>query len=122
MTDYKPRPCDRCGQGTLDQDYVSDLIQQPLCCEFQLGYGIIAWLCFECRRHWIHTFDTSKLSDEYSEAAFCLEFWKARIGPDTPDEAEQIGLQKYRDLCDREKKIKTFANQWLAGSDDGPDN
>src|SRR6478609_4036101 len=104
MEEFTPRPCDRCGCGVQSYEELNQ--QQPLCCEFQLGYGFIAWLCFECRRDWVGVFDASKLSEQYAEKAFELEFWNARIGESTPEGEFQNGLEHYRSLCVIEARIK----------------
>src|SRR4051812_8674224 len=111
MEEFAPRPCDRCGCG--DTTPYGDGQQQPLCCEFQLGYGIISWLCFDCRRAWIKIMEANQLGQQYSEKAFELEFWKNRVGETTPESEFTRGLQLYRELCDVEKRIKNFATGWL---------
>ncbi len=117
MEEFTPRPCDRCNCGG-SATYELEGQQQPLCYEFQLGYGIISWLCFDCRRTWIKVMEASKLSDLYQEKAFELEFWKSRVGESTPAAELSTGLGLYRELCELEKRVKNFATGWLeAGAD-----
>lgn len=112
-TDFQPRPCDRCGCGEAIDEYAITQPQQPLCCEFQLGYGVISWLCFNCRRDWIKVIDSSHLLEKYGELSFRLEFWRLCLGPSSPDSEEERGLSLHRDLNSCEKEIKEFAYQWI---------
>lgn len=111
MADPKPRPCERCG-ATLDtEDYGSEKYH-PMCAETQIAYGIIAWMCFECRKSWHREMKNQMLSKQYSEASLRFEYWKAVIAAKGEGNIEE-GLRLWRDLDAIEVKLNNFANEWL---------
>ena len=122
------RPCVRCGNadklggsmGAPDEwkDDDEDEKIPALCSEVQMAFGLIGWLCHDCRREYFRIAKDSPLTQAYGEAAFKLEFWKARVGPDTPAEALEEGLELWREVEKIELKVNLAANQWLI-SDDG---
>lgn len=111
-----PRPCDRCGAGNLDSEYMSEDIIQPLCIEYQIADGAIAWLCFDCRKAWISEIDNSEISDQYEEASFKLEFWKVRVNKNTTEDEIEKGLVLYKEVTRLSKEISKLANRWLVTS------
>ena len=111
-----PKPCSRCGAGTIDEDYQEEQkIEAVLCGEVQMAFGLIAWLCHQCRRDWHRQMKEHPLQREYSILQLKLEFWRNRIGPDTPDEKLDEGLKLVNAIEDMELKINNFANEWLMG-------
>jgi hypothetical protein len=44
-----------------------------------------------------------------------LEFWKARIGPETPEEEVEVGIRLLHAIDDLELKINEVAQTWLIG-------
>jgi hypothetical protein len=123
---YKPRPCERCGAGEIDPDDFmhneweeeshktpADLKEAPMCSEFHMAYGMVTWLCYKCRSDWHREIDKNALSEQYAEAQLSLDFWKARVGPESTEEDLQKGIDLLQ-LCTRiEKEINSFANNWL---------
>jgi hypothetical protein len=121
---YKPRPCERCGAGQLDPEDFEDnwddelkspaqLNEAPMCSEFHMAYGMVTWLCYKCRSDWHKVIDDHPLSNLYAEAQLALDFWKARVGPNTSKDELKEGLALLRKCTDIEKKINSFANHWL---------
>jgi len=110
MVDTKPRPCERCG-ATLDEEYGSDQYH-PMCAESQIAYGIVAWLCFDCRKAWHRKMKNQMLSRQYSEASLRFEFWKAVISAKGVGDVEE-GLRLWRELDALEVKLNNYANEWL---------
>lgn len=104
------RTCDRCGASGDDRSK-----PDPLCMEVQLAFGLVSWLCHPCRKDWHRMFKTHELQDQYAEASLRLEFWKARVGTNTPDDAIDEGLKLYKDVNDLELAINEAANQWMVG-------
>lgn len=114
--ELKLRPCDRCGAGTFDHDeYNEKIIEHPLCSEFQMAYGVIAWLCLNCRKDWLKVIEKQSLNTQFTEAQFRLEFWRARVGSNTPEDAVEVGLQLVRNVAQIERQISLLAHEWLVG-------
>ena len=123
---YKPRPCDRCGAGHLDEDDFdsgyddqpspNDFKETPMCSEFHMAYGMVTWLCYCCRRDWHKKLDSHSLTDQYAEAQLRLDFWKARINEKTPKDDVEEGIKFLRDCTRIEDEINALANHWLATS------
>lgn len=112
---YVPRPCDRCGAGMIDSEYVPEgkAVHHPMCSEFHMAHGVVAWLCFDCRRMWHQEIDGHDLAKEYEEASFRLEFWKTRVDEKTTDEQIEKGLELYKRCSELERRINMYANEWL---------
>jgi len=107
-----PRPCDRCGAGNIEY-LQGNKLQTPLCAEVQMAFGLIAWLCHDCRKQWHKFFKNLEMHREYTLMQVRIEFWRARIGPQTPEEELQQGLDLVSSLEDLELKINEIANEWL---------
>lgn len=112
---FIPRPCDRCGAGTIDDDYSNDRIITPLCAEFQMASGVIAWLCLNCRRDWHKALDAHKLSIDYEQASLEFEVWKMRVSIDKKFDSNDMlkGHELLQKVSKLEKDINLFANEWL---------
>lgn len=110
-----PKPCSRCGAGIVDEDYNDDdkKVQAALCGEVQMAFGLIAWLCHECRRQWHRSIKEHRLHREYMRASLALDFWKSRIGPGTDNSELDKGLRLLDIVEDLELEINNFANEWL---------
>jgi hypothetical protein len=108
-----PRPCDRCGAGNIEYLPEDNKITNALCAEVQLAFGLIAWLCHDCRKHW-HVFIKNHPSNRhYMIVQLELEFWKARIGPFTPIESLEDGKRLINIVEDLENRINEIANEWM---------
>lgn len=113
MIEYLPRPCDRCGAGS-DSGQFEPSITHPMCQEFQLAYGVVAYLCFECRSQWHKVIDLHEASDRYSEAKFKLEFWQAQVSAGSPEHRRvEDGLRLWKDVRNIEEEIRKMASRWL---------
>jgi hypothetical protein len=86
-----------------------------MCTEVQIAFGLLAWLCHDCRKAWHKQMKEHPLHKEFSEAQLKLEFWKARVGPMTPSFLLEEGLIALREVIELERKANDFANQWLIG-------
>lgn len=107
-----PRPCDRCGAGNVE--YMDDnKFQSVLCAEVQLAFGLIAWLCHDCRKQWHKDFKILPLNREYTIKQLEIEFWRARVGESTPVEELEHGKGLVNEIEDMELKINEIANEWL---------
>ncbi len=115
----KSRPCERCGAVIECDDYMWDnkQIYEPMCAETQIAYGIVAWLCFDCRKAWHHEMKDQLLSKQYSEASLRLEFWKAKVMASGVGDVDE-GLQLWRNLDALEVKLNNYANEWLLSDPD----
>lgn len=111
--EFVPRPCDRCGAGTIDNDYSQEREVAPMCAEFHMAYGVIAWLCFDCRASWYKAVDEMQLMKEYEEESFRLEHWKNIVAGGEVEEGLEI-LQRVTGL---ERSINRYAYKWLVSSD-----
>lgn len=123
------RPCVRCGNadklgGPMSDDWRGDDEGDKipaLCSEVQMAFGLIAWMCHDCRREYFRVAKDSPLTAEYGEAAFRLEFWKARLGPDTSADAVEEGLRLWREVERIEIDVNIVANKWLITDSDDSD-
>lgn len=109
---FKPRPCDKCGAGNLD--YTTDGAKEhPLCREVQLAFGLVAWLCMDCRKAWHKHVKNHPLNREYMKAQMKLEFWKARISPASRDSDLDEGTNLLLAVDELELQLNDEANKWL---------
>lgn len=111
------RPCDRCGvrwgdfgDGEISLD--SHIRYHPMSAEVKMAYGIVAWLCYDCRKAWHKDVKNNILSKQYSEAMLEFEYWKSIISSKGEGNFEE-GLGLFRKLDDLELKLNDFANEWL---------
>ena len=102
------RTCERCMADANDKSR-----PHPMCVEVQLAFGLVTWICHDCRKDWYRIFKSHELQREYSAATMRLEFWKMRIGPDTPESDAEKGIKLLCIVEDLELKINEVANRWL---------
>lgn len=105
----KSRPCERC--GAVESDEFTENSYHPMCHEVQIAYGVLAWLCFDCRKSWYKIIKCQKLSKEYAETSLRFEHWKATISTKNNDVLD--GLSLWQSLDKLEIKLNEFANEWL---------
>lgn len=106
------RPCDRCGAVEEDEfDSESDSYH-PMCVESAIAYGVLAWLCFDCRKSWHKLYKSQHLTKEYSEASLKFEFWKSQVSAGRESNIDE-GLTLWKNLDLLEIKLNNFANEWL---------
>jgi|19_taG_2_1085344.scaffolds.fasta_scaffold01462_2 hypothetical protein len=103
------RTCERCGTGG------DELKPNPMCGEVQLAFGLVTWICYDCRKDWHRMFKSHKLQATYSEATLRLEFWKARIGETTSKEEIDEGIKLLKTVDNLELQVNEVANAWLIG-------
>jgi hypothetical protein len=84
-----------------------------LCAEVQMAFGLIAWLCHDCRKTWHKYYKSLPQHREYMLQQIEIEFWRCRLGPTTPDTELEHGKNLINNLEDLELKINEIANQWL---------
>jgi len=104
----KNRPCERCGAEEDDYDSKPD----TMCTEVQMAFGVLAWLCFDCRKKWHQAMKSQILSKQYSEASLRFEHWKlvvAANGSGTIDD----GIRLWQNLDALELKLNNFSHEWL---------
>ena len=122
------KPCDRCGAfdggGSDDNPYNEEFGEQEeekepaMCAEVHVAFGLVSWLCHNCRKEYHRFAKNHHLNRQYGEAAMRLEFWKARVGPETPPDALDEGLAAWGEVEDLELKINESANHWLISDPD----
>jgi hypothetical protein len=96
----------------------SDDRPAALCSEVRLAYGLVAWLCHDCRKEYFRETKNHPLSEKYGEASLRLEFWKARIGPGTSADGIEEGLKLWKIVEGIEREINAVACKWLVGDVD----
>lgn len=113
------RPCERCGAS---EEYVEEYGKpDPMCAEIAVAYGVIAWLCFDCRKAWHSKMKSEMLSKQYSEATLRFEHWKAVTAASGTGDIEE-GLTLWRQLDTIEAKLNALANEWLIADVDDSKN
>lgn len=130
-----PRPCERCGaaasdsqlfeginesfmQGAIEDDSPQNEAYDAMCMEVQIAYGLVAWLCHDCRKEYHRYAKDLQLNIDYAELSLRFEFWKARVGVGTPPDEIEKGLELWRQMESIEKLINDDANRWLLSSTD----
>jgi hypothetical protein len=114
------RACERC--GAIDgSDYDSDDRPAAMCVEIQIAYGVMAWLCFDCRKQWYSKIRSEMLSKQYSETTLRFEHWKALVAAKGKGDIED-GLNLWRQLDELENKLNALAHEWLIHDVDGSPN
>lgn len=109
------KPCDRCGACNKDVNAYDDFEEQEpaMCAEVHVAFGLVSWLCFNCRREY-HRFSKSHpLNRIYGEASLSFSFWESRVGPNTPSNSINEGLELWRNVENIEMMINEAANKWL---------
>ena len=115
------RPCERCGNfdqlhgGSPQEDWDNQEEERipALCSEVQMAFGLLGWLCHDCRKEYHRMAKDHPLTEKYGEACLSLEFWKARVGSETPEDDLQKGLELWRTVEGLERKVNQIANEWL---------
>lgn len=114
------RACERCGADDTS-DYESDNRPAAMCGEIQIAYGVIAWLCFDCRKQWHAKIRNEMLSKQYSETTLRFEHWKAVVAAKGDGDIEE-GLGYWRQLDQLETKLNALAHEWLIDDIEGSKN
>jgi len=109
---FKPRPCDKCGAGNLDYT-ISSPKEHPLCREIQLAFGLVAWLCIDCRKSWCVYIKNHPLNRDYMKAQIKLEFWKSRVSPASREDDLIEGTNLLLAVDELELQLNDEANKWL---------
>lgn len=119
------KSCDRCGacdhapshDNPYQEDYgVRDDSEDSvpaMCAEVHVAFGLVSWLCHDCRKEYHRFAKNHPLNQEYGEAALRLEFWKARVGPETPEDQIDEGIRLWKAVEELELRINEAANEWL---------
>jgi hypothetical protein len=127
------KPCDRCGavdkvkmpfpeqeewQIDIDQGY--EEVEKPpaMCGEVHISFGLVSWLCHDCRKEYHRFAKDHSLNIPYGDASLRLEFWKNRVGPETDPTAIEEGIELWRVVDGLERQINLSANEWLVSSPD----
>lgn len=107
------KPCGRCGAG--DAEYGET---PAYCAEVEVAFGLLAWLCFDCRKEYHRFAKNHQLNKQYGEALLRLEFWRDTISPDTPPEEIEVGIKLWNIVDDLQSKVNDVANQWMISDPD----
>lgn len=122
--------CDRCGacdnmqdHNPYQEDYGHDEEDKEdtvpaMCAEVHVAFGLVSWLCHDCRKEYHRFAKNHPLNKEYGEAALRLEFWKARVGPETPEDSIDEGIRLWQKVEELELKMNEIANHWLISDPD----
>lgn len=113
--------CERCKIAPDRKDYGGDFDQESAAAvrlsEVNTNFGVIAFMCLNCRREWMRYLNTSALMKRYSEAGFTLAHWQTmhrRTGKGDLNE----GLALFRAVNDMDEDIHKEAMAWIKA---GPD-
>jgi len=106
--------CERC--HAAPDDYDDKASAQIRLGEVQTNYGILTFLCFDCRREWQRVINSSPVMREYSETAFRLEHWRV-YHPRTGQGDVEAGVQFVRKLNELDEKLYNETVSWIK---DGP--
>ncbi|MHA2401347.1 MAG: hypothetical protein ACXADH_00030 [Candidatus Kariarchaeaceae archaeon] len=108
------KPCGRCGAG--DSEYGD---QPAYCAEVEVAFGLLAWLCFDCRKEYHRFAKSHPLNKEYGEALLRFEFWRDHLPETTPrDIAIEEGIALWNKVDDIQLKVNEVANQWMISDPD----
>ena len=108
-----PRPCDRCGAGNVE--YAEDeTMTAPLCAEVRIAFGLIGWLCHDCRKNWHMYIKNHRCHRMVMQAQLDLEYWRSRLATSPPPSLEE-GKRLVDRVEDLELEVNEIANQWMIG-------
>lgn len=121
------KPCGRCGAG--DSEYGD---QPAYCAEVEVAFGLLAWLCFDCRKEYHRFAKSHPLNKEYGEALLSLEYWRdatesersmdedlERLKIDYKGKSQlQKGIALWNNVDDIQNKVNEVANQWMISDPD----
>ncbi|MDB4490049.1 hypothetical protein N9045_00890 [bacterium] len=121
------KPCGRCGAG--DSEYGD---QPAYCAEVEVAFGLLAWLCFDCRKEYHRFAKSHPLNKEYGEALLSLEYWRdatesersmdedlERLNIDYKGKSQlQKGVALWNKVDDLQNKVNEVANQWMISDPD----
>tara|TARA_R110000751_G_scaffold284624_3_gene388606 strand:+ start:2415 stop:2765 length:351 start_codon:yes stop_codon:yes gene_type:complete len=111
------KPCGRCGAG--DSEYGDS---HAYCGEVEVAFGLLAWLCFDCRKEYHRFAKNHPLNKEYGEALLRLEYWRdiASSGMlnEPPDIIIDKGIKLWNNVDDLQAKVNEVANQWMISDPD----
>lgn len=110
-----PRPCDRCGTGNFEDisEFSDTEMQTPMCAEFMMAYGVVAWLCLDCRIAWYKEIENLEVANEYRRVQFSLDFWNNKVSAASTEEDLQIGLALLEKIMKIEADINAHAHKWI---------
>ena len=107
------RACDRCSGGGWGAD--SEFDQAPShCTEINMGFGVLAWLCLDCRKSFYSLMRNDELLKSHGIISMKLDFWRGRISHDTKDEYLEIGLGLLSEINSLESLINDRIENWLS--------
>jgi len=121
------KPCGRCGAG--DSEYGD---QPAYCAEVEVAFGLLAWLCFDCRKEYHRFAKSHPLNKEYGVALLSLEYWRDTIESPSIEDRDmerlnldmkgksplQIGIALWNNVDDIQNKVNEVANQWMISDPD----
>lgn len=87
-----------------------------MCGETHLAHGIVAWLCYPCRKNWQRKILNNPMSDEYAELELEFDFWQLKAKKTPTDEVLEAGKGIFRKMTAIENKINKIAIEWLASA------
>lgn len=113
------KPCDRCNSGggwsnNDESSYSADV--PPYCAEVQLGFGIISWLCLDCRKSFRRLMLSDSLMTSHAMVSLKLDFWKTRVHHTTPDSYLEAGLNLLSELESIESLVNDNVIKWLSSN------
>ncbi len=108
------KPCGRCGAG--DSEYGD---QPAYCAEVEVAFGLLAWLCFDCRKEYHRFAKSHPLNKEYGVALLSLEYWRDTIESPSIEDRDmerlnldmkgksplQIGIALWNNVDDIQNKV-----------------
>ncbi len=113
--------CERCKIAPDRKDYGGDFDQESAAAvrlaEINTNFGVIAFMCLNCRREWVRYLNGSAIMKAYSEAGFKLAHWQTfhrRTGKGSLDE----GLGLFRTVNNMDEGVYQEAMDWIKA---GPD-
>lgn len=109
------RPCDRCnaGSGWDNQPYDGDTNTVSYCNEVHIGFGIVSWLCLDCRKNLHDIMKNDSLMKSHGLISMKLDFWKSRVHHSTPDTYLDKGLELLSELYSIESLVNDNIEKWL---------
>lgn len=103
------RPCERCGAGESE---FSDQYP-PMCGETHLAHGIVAWICFDCRRNWQRTILDNPLTFDYARLELEFDFWQWKAKKTPTDDVLAYGKGLLEQMTKIESDVNHHAIDWL---------
>lgn len=111
-----PFCCERCDASPekkdFDDGYDQETVASIRLMEMQTNFGLIALMCYQCRREWTYWLNTNQAMKEYGIVNFRLDHW--RVAHRKTGKADvEVGLALLAQLNSLEATLYSESKNWI---------